>query len=73
MRITLGKVVAGHVILEGEPLPDGISVTILSREPNERFEFTAEMNAEFLESLAEADRGELVPADEVLRKVRTLG
>jgi len=72
MRITPGKVVSGHVILEGEPLPDGVCVTVLSREMNEPFELTAEMKAEFLESLAEADRGELVPADEVLRKVRTL-
>ena len=34
------------------------------------FELDAEAEAELLESIAEADRGELIPAEEVLRKLR---
>lgn len=73
MRITPGKVVLGRVELEGEPLPDGALVTVLSRESDETFELDLDAEAELLESLAEADRGELIPAEEVLRKLRNRG
>ena len=45
-------------------------VTVLSREADETFELDAEAEAELLESLAEADRGELIPAEQVLAKLR---
>ena len=61
MRITPGRVVSGQIIVEGEPLPDGAFVTVLSREADETFELDADAEAELLESLAEADRGELIP------------
>lgn len=35
------------------------------------FELDSAAEAELLESLAEADRGELIPAEEVLKKLRT--
>ena len=64
--------VSGHIEVEGEPLPEGTVVTLLAREADETFELDAAAEAEILESLAEADRGELVPADEVLRKLRNV-
>lgn len=67
MRITSGKVVSGRIELEGEPLPDGAIVTVLARDSDESFELDAAAEAEMLLSLAEADRGELIPAEEVLR------
>jgi hypothetical protein len=70
VRIAPGKVVSGHVIIEGESLPDGLLVTVLAREADETFELDADQEAELLESIAEADRGELIPAEEVLRKLR---
>jgi hypothetical protein len=70
MRIAPGVVVSGHVIVEGEPLPEGLLVTVLAREADETFELDANQEAELLESIAEADRGELIPAEEVLRKLR---
>jgi predicted transcriptional regulator len=36
----------------------------------ETFELDADQEAELLESIAEADRGELIPAEDVLRKLR---
>lgn len=69
MRVTSGKVFSGHIVVEGEPLPDGV-VTILSRERDESFELDAGAEAELLLSLAEADRGELIPAEDVLRTFR---
>ena len=70
MVITSGRVVAGKIVVEGDPLPDGAVVTILAREGDETFELDASMEAELLESLAEADRGETVSAEAVLRALR---
>ena len=70
MVITSGRVVAGKIVVEGDPLPDGAVVTILAREGDETFELDALMEAELLESLAEADRGEIVSSEEVLRALR---
>lgn len=70
MRVTSGKVVAGHIVVEGEPVPDGSVVTILAREIDESFELSAAAEADLLLSLAEADRGELIPAEDALRTFR---
>ena len=72
MVITSGRVVAGKIIVDGEPLPDGAVVTILTREGDETFTLGPTAEAELLESLAEGDRGETVPAEEVLRALRNL-
>lgn len=70
MRVTSGKVVGGRVEIEGDPLPEGAAVTILSREADETFELDQAAERELLASIAEADRGELIPAEEVLRSLR---
>ena len=70
MRVTSGRVVSGHIVIEGEPLPDGSIVTVLAREADESFELDAAAEAELLLSMAEADRGELIPAEDVLRSFR---
>ena len=70
MRVTSGKVVSGRIVVEGEPLPDGSVVTVLAREVDESFELDATAEAELLLSLAEADRGELIPAEEILQTFR---
>lgn len=69
MRITKGKVVDGQIVVEGESLQEGSSVTVLI--PDER-EFTLgpEEEAALLEAIAQADRGELVDGDEVLNRIR---
>ena len=67
MRMTTGKVVSGHIVLEGEPLPDGADVTVLVQEADEPFEITPELRAALLESIAQCDRGETISADELLR------
>ena len=63
---------AGHIVVEGEPLSDGSVVTILAREVDESFELDATAEAELLLSLAEADRGELIPAEDVLQTFRDI-
>ncbi len=70
MVITSGRVVAGKIIVDGEPLPEGAVVTVLSREGDETFTLDPTAEAELLESMAGGDRGETVPAQEVLRALR---
>jgi hypothetical protein len=65
MKIATGKVVDGKVVLEGVALEEGASVTVLARDDEGGLELTPEQEAELLLSIAEADRGETVSADEV--------
>lgn len=70
MQLTTGTVVGGRIVIEGDPLPDGTVVTILARESGETFVVPPELEAELLESIAEAERGEFISADELLRRLR---
>ena len=72
MQFATGTVIAGKVIVEGEPLPEGAVVTILTREADEMFEVPPELEAKLLESIAEADRGETISADELLERLRRI-
>ena len=66
MKILAGVVVDGRIITEGD-LPDGTEVTVLAEGGEETFQVSAEMEQELLESIAEADRGELVDGFQLLR------
>jgi hypothetical protein len=68
MRITKGKVVAGHIIVEGESLQEGASVTVLVSDEL-TFALNREDEAALLESIAEAERGEFLDAEDVLRQL----
>ena len=72
MQIITGTVVGGKIIVEGDPLPEGAVVTILARETDETFEVPPELEAELLESIAQADRGETISAEEVLKRLRRI-
>ena len=69
MRIATGKVVGGKAIVEGAPLEEGASATVLARDADAGVTLSPEDEAELLLSIAEADRGETVPAEEVLKKL----
>ena len=70
MKVATGTVVGGKVVLQGEPLPEGLVVTVLAREAGDTFEIPADLEPELIESLAEADRGETITADELLHRLR---
>ena len=72
MQLATGTVVGGKIVIDGDPLPEGAVVTILAREEHETFVVPPEMEAELLESIAEADRGETISADELLRRLRRI-
>ena len=69
MKIATGKVIDGKIVLEGVALKEGASVTVLARDDEGGLDLTPEEEAELLLSIAEADRGETVSADEVLAKL----
>lgn len=70
MQLTTGTVVAGQIVVEGEPFADGTVVTILAREADENFDVPPELELDLLESIAQADHGQTFPADELLRRLR---
>jgi hypothetical protein len=69
MKIATGKVVGGKVIVEGAPLEEGASVTVLARDDEGGITLSPEEEAELLLSIAEADRGETIPAEELLERL----
>lgn len=71
MKVATGKVIAGKVVVEGEPLEEGSTVTVLCRESEELFEATPEQEAELLAAIAEAGRGDTEPADALLRELQS--
>ena len=73
MQVTTGKVVGGKVVVDGVPLVEGSVVTVLSREPDGPFELSTEDEDELLAAIAEIERGEFVPADELLESLRKHG
>jgi hypothetical protein len=72
VQLATGTVVGGKVVLEGDPLPEGAVVTILVRDADETFDVPPELEAELLESIAQADRGETISADELLERLRRI-
>ncbi|OGA43250.1 MAG: hypothetical protein A3G24_17835 [Betaproteobacteria bacterium RIFCSPLOWO2_12_FULL_62_13] len=73
MKIATGTVVDGKVVVEGEILPEGSTVTILLREDNEAFELTIEEEEELLASIAEIERGEFISGAQLLERLRRFG
>ena len=69
MKIATGKVIGGKVVIEGITLEEGSSVTVLANDDEGGVTLTPEEEAELLLAIAQADRGETVPADEVLAKL----
>jgi hypothetical protein len=70
MKLATGTVIDGKVVFLGEPLPDGMKVTVLTRDDDETFDVSPDLAVELEHSLAEAAAGQTVSADEVLRRLR---
>ena len=69
MKVATGIVKHGQIVVEGQPFSEGEKVTILSHADHERFRVSPEEKRLLLESLAQADRGEFVDADELLAEL----
>ena len=65
--MTVGKVVDGKVVVEGEPLPEGKTVGVLiSENDSGGFELSPEDEAELLDRIKRADDGDVVDGDQHL-------
>ena len=69
MRVVSGKVVDGKVVVEGDPLEEGAMVTVLAQEDEEDFELTAEQEALLLKAIEEADQGDFIDGDQLLKEL----
>ena len=70
MKIVTGKVVSGRIVIEGEPLKEGTTVTVLAPEQDETFELDTKAEAALLAAIAEADRGEVITGKQLLGRLR---
>lgn len=70
MKVVSGKVIDGRIVVEGEPLEEGSTVTVLAPEPDEAFTLDSEAEAALLAAMAEADRGETITAEQLLDGLR---
>jgi hypothetical protein len=70
MRVATGKVMGGKIVLEGEPWEEGTMVTVLGSGDEETVELSPEEEKELLEAIAEADAGDFISGEQVLRELR---
>ncbi len=73
MRVATGIVVDGKVVVEGESLAEGSSVTVVLRDDEEAFELTPEEEDDLLDSIAQIERGEFVSGEQLLERLRRFG
>ncbi len=70
MRVTTGTVVSGKVILDDLELEDGMDVLVVTRERESEVHLSPEERAELEAGIAEADRGEMIPGEELFALLR---
>ena len=70
MKVVTGKVIAGRIVVEGEPLEEGCTVTVIAPEQDEAFVLDSQAEASLLAAIAEADRGEVITGEQLLNKLR---
>ena len=73
MRVASGRVIDGHVELLDADLPEGAAVTVLLHEGDETFEADEATERMLLESIAQCERGQTVPFEQVLEELRRRG
>jgi len=73
MKVATGTVVDGKVVVDGEALAEGSTVTVVLREDDEAFGLTPGEEAELLESIAAIERGEFVSGEQLLQRLRQIG
>lgn len=69
MKLATGTAVDGKIVIAGDPLPEGSTVTVLAPLGDETFLLPPELEQELDESLAQAAQGATIPAAEVIRRL----
>ncbi|MBB4842738.1 hypothetical protein HNP55_001253 [Paucibacter oligotrophus] len=73
MQVASGKVIAGKVVVEGLSLAEGEVVTVVKQDGEPVVHLSAEEEAELLEAMAEADRGDTISAEELFARLSRPG
>jgi predicted transcriptional regulator len=63
-------VVSGKVVLDELELEDGMDVWVVTRERESEVHLSPEERAELEAGIAEADRGEMIPGEELFALLR---
>ena len=63
---------AGKLVVEGLDLPDGETVVVLSGGKKDEVHLSAQDEAELLESIAEAERGETISEKELFARLESI-
>jgi hypothetical protein len=70
MQVFSARVRDGAIVPdEGVELSEGSRVTVIAGDADSGFELSAQSEAELAESIAEADRGDVVSAEELFRRL----
>ena len=70
MRVFSARVRRGAIVPDDKlSLPEGTVVTVIADAKEETFETTAEEEAQLLEAIAEAERGDVVRAADLLDRL----
>jgi len=72
MQIATGTVVGGKVVVEGLDLSEGETVTVLTQESAQEVHLSPEDEAQLLEAIAEADRGETISAEDLFARLNRI-
>ncbi len=73
MRIAIGKVISGKVVLDGSVIADGTNVYVLTRDAAEVPALSADELAELEAGIAEADLGDMISGDDFFKHLRRHG
>lgn len=69
MQVATGTIIGGRLVIEGLDLPDGETIVVLARETDPVVELSPQDEADLLASIAEADRGETISAEELFARL----
>ncbi len=70
MQVFTARVQGGTIVLdEGIELAEGTRVTVIAGEADATFELSADDEAELAEAIAGVERGEVISADELFRRL----
>ena len=73
MRIAIGKVISGKVVLDGSVIADGTNVYVLTQDAAEVPALSADELAELEAGIAEADLGNMISGDDFFKHLRRHG
>jgi hypothetical protein len=72
VRVFPGRVRDGKIVPDGEvPLEEGATVTVIADSPEDSFSLSSDQEAELVDAIESADRGEVLSAADLLTRLKT--